>query len=121
MLLLLLPLLLLPPLLCACSHSVRSGAAMSMPGMMDTVLNVGLNDVVVEGLAKQVNDRFAWDCYRRLLQVRGRACLGAWAEQEGQHMQCWGGYVQDVCVACSAADMLLSLLMCEILTCIDVW
>jgi hypothetical protein len=43
---------------------------MSMPGMMDTVLNVGLNDVVVEGLAKQVNDRFAWDCYRRLLQVR---------------------------------------------------
>jgi phosphoenolpyruvate synthase/pyruvate phosphate dikinase len=42
---------------------------MSMPGMMDTVLNVGLNDVVVEGLAKQVNDRFAWDCYRRLLQV----------------------------------------------------
>lgn len=49
--------------------SVRSGAAMSMPGMMDTVLNVGLNDVVVEGLAKQVNARFAWDCYRRLLQV----------------------------------------------------
>lgn len=43
---------------------------MSMPGMMDTVLNVGLNDVVVEGLAKQVNERFAWDCYRRLLQVR---------------------------------------------------
>jgi len=49
--------------------SVRSGAAMSMPGMMDTVLNVGLNDEVVEGLARQVNDRFAWDCYRRLLQV----------------------------------------------------
>jgi pyruvate,orthophosphate dikinase len=45
---------------------------MSMPGMMDTVLNVGLNDVVVEGLAKQVNDRFAWDCYRRLLQVRAQ-------------------------------------------------
>lgn len=56
--------------------SVRSGAAMSMPGMMDTVLNVGLNDTVVEGLAKQVNERFAWDCYRRLLQVRsGRMCL----------------------------------------------
>jgi pyruvate,orthophosphate dikinase len=50
--------------------SVRSGAAMSMPGMMDTVLNVGLNDTVVQGLAKQVNERFAWDCYRRLLQVR---------------------------------------------------
>jgi pyruvate, orthophosphate dikinase len=50
--------------------SVRSGAAMSMPGMMDTVLNVGLNDEVVEGLARQVNERFAWDCYRRLLQAR---------------------------------------------------
>eukprot|EP00775_Hariotina_reticulata_P006369 gene6369-6601_t len=56
--------------------SVRSGAAMSMPGMMDTVLNVGLNDVVVEGLAKQVNDRFAWDCYRRLLQMFGDVVLG---------------------------------------------
>jgi pyruvate,orthophosphate dikinase len=49
---------------------------MSMPGMMDTVLNVGLNDVVVEGLAKQVNDRFAWDCYRRLLQMFGDVVLG---------------------------------------------
>lgn len=67
---------LLPPLLCAYPCSVRSGAAMSMPGMMDTVLNVGLNDVVVEGLAKQVNDRFAWDCYRRLLQVRPRLLVG---------------------------------------------
>lgn len=47
-----------------------------MPGMMDTVLNVGLNDVVVEGLAKQVNDRFAWDCYRRLLQMFGDVVLG---------------------------------------------
>jgi pyruvate,orthophosphate dikinase len=56
--------------------SVRSGAAMSMPGMMDTVLNLGLNDVVVEGLAKQVNDRFAWDCYRRLLQMFGDVVLG---------------------------------------------
>lgn len=56
--------------------SVRSGAAMSMPGMMDTVLNVGLNDIVVEGLAKQVNDRFAWDCYRRLLQMFGDVVLG---------------------------------------------
>lgn len=56
---------LLPPPPPCCSLPVQ----MSMPGMMDTVLNVGLNDVVVEGLAKQVNDRFAWDCYRRLLQV----------------------------------------------------
>ncbi|KAF6253488.1 pyruvate phosphate dikinase [Scenedesmus sp. NREL 46B-D3] len=56
--------------------SVRSGAAMSMPGMMDTVLNVGLNDTVVAGLAKQVNERFAWDCYRRLLQMFGDVVLG---------------------------------------------
>ena len=45
--------------------SVRSGAAMSMPGMMNTVLNLGLNDRAVLGLAKRTNDRFAWDCYRR--------------------------------------------------------
>jgi len=61
--------------------SVRSGAAMSMPGMMDTVLNVGLNDDIVEGLAKQVNERFAWDCYRRLLQMFGDVVLGIEHEQ----------------------------------------
>jgi pyruvate,orthophosphate dikinase len=61
--------------------SVRSGAAMSMPGMMDTVLNVGLNDTIVEGLAKQVNERFAWDCYRRLLQMFGDVVLGIEHEQ----------------------------------------
>lgn len=50
--------------------SVRSGAATSMPGMMDTVLNLGLNDVVVEGLAKNTdNPRFAWDGYRRFIQM----------------------------------------------------
>jgi pyruvate,orthophosphate dikinase len=48
--------------------SVRSGAAVSMPGMMDTILNVGLNDRTVAGLAKKTsNPRFAWDCYRRLI------------------------------------------------------
>src|SRR5450432_1898854 len=48
--------------------SVRSGAKFSMPGMMDTVLNIGLNDASVQGLAKQGgNERFAWDSYRRLL------------------------------------------------------
>jgi pyruvate, orthophosphate dikinase len=57
--------------------SVRSGAPFSMPGMMDTVLNVGLNDESVEGLARQTdNDRFAWDSYRRLLQMFGKTVMG---------------------------------------------
>jgi len=52
--------------------SVRSGARISMPGMMDTVLNLGLNDNTVEGLAKQTkNERFAYDAYRRLLPQFG--------------------------------------------------
>ena len=52
--------------------SVRSGAAISMPGMMDTILNVGLNDVSVAGLAKTTgNERFAYDCYRRLIEMYG--------------------------------------------------
>ncbi|MCW2613504.1 MAG: pyruvate phosphate dikinase [Frankiales bacterium] len=57
--------------------SVRSGARFSMPGMMDTVLNIGLNDASVLGLARQSgNERFAWDSYRRLLQMFGRTVLG---------------------------------------------
>jgi len=57
--------------------SVRSGAKFSMPGMMETVLNVGLNDESVQGLAKQAGDeRFAWDSYRRLLGMFGRTVLG---------------------------------------------
>jgi pyruvate,orthophosphate dikinase len=57
--------------------SVRSGAKISMPGMMDTVLNLGLNDVTVEGLAAQSrNPRFAWDCYRRFVQMFGDVVLG---------------------------------------------
>jgi pyruvate,orthophosphate dikinase len=52
--------------------SVRSGAAVSMPGMMDTILNLGLNDVTVEGLASQSgNHQFAWDSYRRFVQMYG--------------------------------------------------
>ncbi|MDP9791610.1 pyruvate,orthophosphate dikinase [Catenuloplanes nepalensis] len=51
--------------------SVRSGAKFSMPGMMETVLNVGLNDESVEGLAAQGGERFAWDSYRRLIQMFG--------------------------------------------------
>jgi pyruvate,orthophosphate dikinase len=57
--------------------SVRSGAKFSMPGMMDTVLNIGLNDESVLGLAAQAdgNDRFAWDSYRRLIQMFGKTVL----------------------------------------------
>src|SRR6201992_1041923 len=57
--------------------SVRSGAKFSMPGMMDTVLNIGLSDQSVEGLAKQSgSERFAWDAYRRLIQMFGQTLLG---------------------------------------------
>ncbi|GLV49580.1 pyruvate, phosphate dikinase [Thermobispora bispora] len=57
--------------------SVRSGAKYSMPGMMETVLNIGLNDRSVLGLAKQSgNERFAWDSYRRLIQMFGKTVLG---------------------------------------------
>ena len=57
--------------------SVRSGARASMPGMMDTVLNLGLNDKAVEGLAlKTGNDRFAWDSYRRFVQMFGDVVMG---------------------------------------------
>jgi pyruvate, orthophosphate dikinase len=57
--------------------SVRSGAKFSMPGMMDTVLNIGITDESVHGLAKQSgNERFAWDAYRRLLQMFGKTVLG---------------------------------------------
>ena len=62
--------------------SVRSGAAMSMPGMMDTVLNLGLNDETREGLARLTgNDRFAWDAYRRFIQMFGRIVLGVAGEK----------------------------------------
>ncbi len=57
--------------------SVRSGAALSMPGMMDTILNLGLNDHTVAGLIKQAGDeRFAYDCYRRLVEMYGDVVLG---------------------------------------------
>ena len=57
--------------------SVRSGAPVSMPGMMDTILNLGLNDQTVEGLAKQSgNPRFAWDAYRRFIQMFGKIVFG---------------------------------------------
>lgn len=60
-----------------CLVSVRSGARVSMPGMMDTVLNLGLNDDSVEGIAKKSgNERFAWDSYRRFVQMYGDVVLG---------------------------------------------
>jgi pyruvate,orthophosphate dikinase len=62
--------------------SVRSGARESMPGMMDTVLNLGLNDDSVEGLAKKTeNERFAWDSYRRFVQMFGNVCRGVPGER----------------------------------------
>ena len=57
--------------------SVRSGAAISMPGMMDTILNLGLNDKAVIGLANKTgNERFAWDAYRRFIQMFGNVAMG---------------------------------------------
>jgi len=57
--------------------SVRSGARASMPGMMDTILNLGLNDVAVAGLARKTgNERFAWDSYRRFVQMYGDVVMG---------------------------------------------
>jgi pyruvate,orthophosphate dikinase len=62
--------------------SVRSGARESMPGMMDTVLNLGLNDASVEGLARKTgNDRFAWDSYRRFVQMYGNVVVGIEGER----------------------------------------
>src|ERR687893_1890039 len=62
--------------------SVRSGARESMPGMLDTVLNLGLNDAAVEGLAGATgNERFAWDSYRRFVQMFGNVCRGVPGEQ----------------------------------------
>src|SRR5918911_1968318 len=62
--------------------SVRSGARESMPGMMDTVLNLGLNDRSVEGLAARTgNERFAWDSYRRFVQMFANVCRGVPGEE----------------------------------------
>src|SRR6186997_494013 len=62
--------------------SVRSGAKFSMPGMMDTVLNLGLNEETLQGLvALTGNERFGWDAYRRFIQMFGRIVLGVSAER----------------------------------------
>jgi pyruvate,orthophosphate dikinase len=66
--------------------SVRSGARASMPGMMDTILNLGLNDITVEGLAKRSgNERFAWDSYRRFVAMYGDVVLDMKPESKEDH------------------------------------
>jgi pyruvate, orthophosphate dikinase len=66
--------------------SVRSGARDSMPGMMDTILNLGLNDDTTEGLKKATNNgRFAWDSYRRFLQMYGDVVMGVQKRHENEH------------------------------------
>ena len=65
--------------------SVRSGARDSMPGMMDTILNLGLNDKTVDGLAEiSKNPRFAWDCYRRFIQMYGDVVMGVQAKNDSE-------------------------------------
>ncbi len=67
--------------------SVRSGARESMPGMMDTILNLGLNDETVEAMATATdNDRFAWDCYRRFVQMYGDVVMGV-QKDEGEDLE----------------------------------
>lgn len=66
--------------------SVRSGARASMPGMMDTILNLGLNDEAVEGLARKAgNERFAWDSYRRFVQMYGDVVMGLKPVSKEEH------------------------------------
>jgi pyruvate, orthophosphate dikinase len=66
--------------------SVRSGSRDSMPGMMDTILNLGLNDKTVEALTSATgNPRFAWDCYRRFIQMYGDVVMGVQKKHENDH------------------------------------
>src|SRR5947208_13848708 len=66
--------------------AVRSGARDSMPGMMDTILNLGLNDTTVEALKNATqNGRFAWDCYRRFVQMYGDVVMGVQKRHENEH------------------------------------
>jgi pyruvate,orthophosphate dikinase len=83
--------------------SVRSGAKFSMPGMMDTVLNLGLNDESVEGLAKQTSDeRFAYDSYRRFIQMYGRIVQGIDGEEFDRLLETakeWDGVTSDSAIS----------------------
>src|SRR5262249_25227600 len=68
--------------------SVRSGARVSMPGMMETILNLGLNDTTVEGLSAWTgNERFAWDCYRRFITMFADVVLHVRREEFEEHLQ----------------------------------
>ncbi len=68
--------------------SVRSGAAVSMPGMMDTVLNLGLNDKSIHGFIKQTgNERAGWDCYRRFIDMFGSVVMGPSTGLEHEHFE----------------------------------
>jgi len=68
--------------------SVRSGSAMSMPGMMDTILNLGLNSKTLRGLVKQTNnERFGYDAYRRFIQLFGKVALGVPDEKFDVHFE----------------------------------
>lgn len=68
--------------------SVRSGAALSMPGMMDTILNLGINEEVVKGIVKKTNnERFAWDAYRRFIQMFGDVAMGVEHEKFEEILQ----------------------------------
>ncbi len=86
--------------------SVRSGARVSMPGMMDTVLNLGLNDVTVEGLGEEADDpRFAWDSYRRFIQMYGSVVLGVdhhRFEEVIEHTKLDGGVTEDTQLSAQA-------------------
>ena len=91
--------------------SVRSGAKFSMPGMMDTVLNLGLNDESVLGLAKQTSDeRFAWDSYRRFIQMYGRIVLDISGE-EFDHLldiaKDWDGVTADSQISAETLEHLV--------------
>ncbi len=85
--------------------SVRSGARVSMPGMMDTVLNLGLNDATVEGLGEASGDaRFAWDSYRRFIQMYGSVVLGVdhhRFEEIIEHVKIDAGVVEDTALGAS--------------------
>ncbi|MFC5404856.1 pyruvate, phosphate dikinase [Cohnella soli] len=93
--------------------SVRSGSVTSMPGMMDTILNLGLNDETVEGLAESTgNPRFAYDCYRRLMQMFGSVVLGIEAhhfEKLLRRLKEEEGVEQDQDVSAEGWQKLLSL------------
>ena len=92
--------------------SVRSGAAISMPGMMDTVLNLGLNDESVESLAKLTqNKRFAYDSYRRLIQMYGNVVMGfdiSYFEKELEKIKEKNGYNYDTELTVSDLQQLIT-------------